>query len=269
MFKTSMAISPEPAKFAPLLFAGDWERGLETAAELGYDAVEVSLRDPQTEVVKKLRKTVRSSGLAVSAVATGQSYYNDGLSPTSPDPTIRARLLDRMKGHVDFAAPWGALVIIGGVRGTFEGEPKTHAAQRQRAVDAIGDYAEYASSQGVSLAIEPINRYETNFINTVEEALGFVGEVGAENLGVLTDTFHMNIEEVSIARSFERAGEKLGYVHFADSNRLAAGQGHIDFYELASVLRKSGYDGYICAEILPLPDSRTAAELAIDYFRSL
>lgn len=269
VFKTSMAISPEPAKFAPLLFAGDWERGLETAAELGYDAVEVSLRDPQTEVVKKLGKAVRGSGLAVSAVATGQSYYNDGLSPTSPDPTIRARLLGRMKGHVDFAAPWGALVIIGGVRGTFEGEPQTHAAQRQRAVDAIGGYAEYARSQGVSLAIEPINRYETNFINTVEEALEFIAEVGAENLVVLTDTFHMNIQEVSIAKSFERAGEQLGYVHFADSNRRAAGQGHIDFHELASVLRKSGYDGYICAEILPLPDSRTAAKLAIDYFRSL
>jgi len=241
-----MAITPEPAKFAPLLFAGDWERGLETAAELGYDAVEVSLRDPKAEVVEKLAKAVRSSGLSVSAVATGQSYYNDGLSPTSPDPSVRARLLGRMKGHVDFAAPWGALVIIGGVRGTFEGEPQTQ-----------------------SLAIEPINRYETNFINTVEEALEFIAEVGAENLVVLTDTFHMNIQEVSIAKSFERAGEQLGYVHFADSNRRAAGQGHIGFYELASVLRKSGYDGYICAEILPLPDSRTAAKLAIDYFRSL
>jgi sugar phosphate isomerase/epimerase len=269
VFKTSMAITPSPAKFAPLLFAGDWERGLETAADLEYDAVEISLRDPQAEVVKKLGKTVRRSGLAVSAVATGQSYYNDGLSPTGTDPSIRAELFDRMKGHVDFVAPWGAMVIIGGVRGTFEGEPKTHAAQRQRAVEAIRGYAEYASSQGVSLAIEPINRYETNFINTVEEALEFIEEVGAENLVVLTDTFHMNIEEVSIAKSFERAGEQLGYVHFADSNRLAAGQGHIDFHELSSVLRKIGYGGYICAEILPLPDSRTAAKLAIDYFRSL
>ena len=160
-------------------------------------------------------------------------------------------------------------MIIGGVRGTFEGEPKTHAAQRQRAVEATRAYAEYARSQGVSLAIEPINRYETNFINTVGEALEFIEEVGAENLVVLTDTFHMNIEEVSIAQSFQRTGEKLGYVHFADSNRWAAGQGHINFRELAVVLQEIGYSGYICAEILPLPDSRTAAKLAIDYFRSL
>jgi sugar phosphate isomerase/epimerase len=187
----------------------------------------------------------------------------------SPDPMIRAKLLDRMKGHVDFAAPWGALVIIGGVRATLEGEPETYAAQRQRAVQAIHSYAEYARSQGVLLAIEPINRYETNFINTVEEALGFIEQVGSENLVVLADTFHMNIEEVSIAKSFERAGEKLGYVHFADSNRRAAGQGHINFHELAAVLPKIGYGGYICAEILPLPDSRAAAKLAIDYFRSL
>jgi sugar phosphate isomerase/epimerase len=269
MFKTSMAISPEPARFAPLLFAGDWEQGLETAVELRYDAVEVSLRDPQSEVVKKLGKAIRSSGLALSAVATGQSYYNDGLSPMSPDPMIRAKLLDRIKGHVDFAAPWGALVIIGGVRATLEGEPETYGAQRQRAVQAIHSYAEYARSQGVLLAVEPINRYETNFINTVEEALGFIEQVGSENLVVLADTFHMNIEEVSIAKSFEHAGEKLGYVHFADSNRRAAGQGHINFHGLAAVLQKIGYGGYICAEILPLPDSRVAAKLAIDYFHSL
>jgi len=269
MFKTSMAITPTPTTFAPLLFAGDWERGLETAAELGYDAVEISLRDPQAQVVKKLEEAIRRSGLAVSGVATGQSYYMDRLSLVSLDPSVQRKLLDRMKGFVDFAAHWGALVIIGGIRGTFEGEQRIRDAQRQRAVEAVRGYAEYAKSAGVLLAIEPINRYETNFINTIEQALEFIEEVGAENLVVLADTFHMNIEEVSIANSLERAEGKLGYVHFADSNRQAPGQGHINFSELAAVLRKIGYGGYISAEILPVPDSRTAAKLAIDYFRSL
>jgi len=269
VFRTSMAITAGPAKFGPLLFPGEWERGVAAAAELGYDAVEVGVRDPALPVLRDVAGAVRAAGLVVSGIATGQSYYNDGLSPTSPDAAIRARLLDRLKGAVDFAAPWDATLFIGGVRGRLEGDAATHGTQRSRVVELVRACAEYAQPRGVRLAIEPINRYETNLINSVGEALEFIAEVGAENLVVLADTFHMNIEEVSLAGALRQAGDKLGYVHFADSNRHAAGRGHIDFGELAAVLRSMGYSGYISAEILPLPDSRTAAELAIACFRSL
>ena len=269
MFKTTMAITPAPAKFAPLLFAGDWKAGLQTALELGYDAVELSLRNPQAQVVKDLGRTIADSGLAISAIATGQSYYNDGLSPTSADPSVQATLLERMKGFVELAAPYEASVIIGGIRGTLEGDDQARAEQRKRATEAIRSYARYAEPAGVHLLIEPINRYETTFMNTVAEALSFIKEVGARNLRVLADTFHMNIEEVSLVGALKAAGEWLGYVHLPDSNRQAAGQGHIDFQELGAVLRKMDYNGYIGAEILPIPDSRTAAQLAIDFFRSL
>jgi sugar phosphate isomerase/epimerase len=269
VFKTTMAITPAPAKFAPLLFAGDWRAGLQTALELGYDAVELSLRDPQAQVVKDLGSAIAGSGLTVSAIATGQSYYNDDLSPTSADASVQGRLFERMQGFVEFAAPYGASVIIGGVRGTFEGDERARTEQRKRAVEAIRGYARCAESAGVSLLVEPINRYETNFVNTVAEALALIDEVGADNLLVLADTFHMNIEEASMPGAFESAGDRLGYVHFPDSNRLAAGQGHVDFRDLVNTLRTMGYDGYLGAEILPLPDSRTAARQAIDFFRSL
>jgi sugar phosphate isomerase/epimerase len=269
MFKTTLSISPSPAKFAPLLFAGDWERGVETAATLGYDAVEFSLRAPDADLLNAIGEAVRARGLAVSAIATGQSYYNDGLSLTSGEPDVQARLLDRMKAFIDFAAGWGGLLIIGGVRGVLTGDAMTCPDQRRRAQEAVRSYAEYAAPRGVSLAIEPINRYETNFINTIDEALQFLADVGSPNLLVLADTFHMNIEEISLSGSLMEAGSKLGYVHFADSNRHAPGQGHVDFRELARVLTLIGYTGYLGAEILPLPDSATAARLAIEYFRAL
>jgi sugar phosphate isomerase/epimerase len=159
--------------------------------------------------------------------------------------------------------------VIGGVRGTLTGSDRDRVGQYRRAVETLRRYAEHALPQKVSLVVEPINRYETNFLNTIDEALQFISEVNMDNLGVLPDTFHMNIEEVTLAESLRSAGERVLHVQFTDSNRRAAGQGHIDFHELAAVLRAAGYRGYVSTETLPLPDSRTAAQQAIEFFRTL
>lgn len=269
MFKTSMAISPAPADFAPLLFAGEWEEALGAALELGYDAIEVSVRDPSDPVVIACDRGIRANGLELSAIATGQSFYSDGWGLTTSDPVERSKLDERMMNMVDLAAPWEALVVIGGVRGVLQGSDQERRGQYGRAVESVRRYAEYAQPLGVSLAVEPINRYETNYLNTIQQSLDFVDEVGLANVGILADTFHMNIEEVDLAGSLRSAGERLLHTQFVDSNRLAAGSGHIDFEGLAEVLRQVGFQGYLSTESLPLPDSKTAARRAIEFFHSL
>jgi len=269
MFKTSMAISPTRADFAPLLFAGDWKGALDAAEELGFDAIEMSVRDPLDPAVVSCNKEARRRGIQVSALATGQSFYSDGWSLTSADPDVQAKLRSRMKRIVDLAAPWEALVVIGGVRGELTGSDHERVDQYQRAVGVVRAVAEYAATQNVALVVEPINRYETNYLNTIDDALQFIAEVDLDNIGVLPDTFHMNIEEVSMAESLRSAGRRNLHAQFTDSNRLAAGRGHIDFHELAEVLRELGYEGYLSAEILPQPDNHTAARQAIEFFRSL
>lgn len=199
MFKTSMAISPTPADFAPLLFAGDWPAALEAATELGYDAIEVSVRDPGDPAVIACNEGLRQKGLQLSAIATGQSFYSDGWAPTSDDPEVQEKLEERMRRIIDLAASWGAMVVIGGVRGTLTGSGTEQEDQYRRAVEGVRRYAQYAGAHDVSLVIEPINRYETNYINTIEDAQLFIDEVGLDNLGILPDTFHMNIEEVDLA----------------------------------------------------------------------
>jgi sugar phosphate isomerase/epimerase len=269
MFKTSMAISPTPAVFAPLLFAGDCPSALDAAVDLGYDAIEISVRDPADPAVVSCNAGLRQRGLQLSAIATGQSFYSDGWSPTSNDPEVRALLDERMRRIIDLASPWEALVVIGGVRGTLTGPDEEQAVQYQRAVIAVRGYAAYAAGQNVALVIEPINQYETNYINSIEDALQFIADVGLDDLGILADTFHMNIEEANLAVSLQSAGHRIRHVQFTDSNRLAAGRGHIDFHSLAAVLRESDYRGYISTETLPLPDSRAAAQQAIEHFRTL
>lgn len=265
----SMAVSVEPTGFSPLLFPGEPEEAVKVAVELGYDAVELSVRDPTSGAFKSTKKALHASGLRVSAIATGQSYYADGLSPTDPSSSIRSVLADRMKQIIETAAAWNSYVVIGGIRGKLNGPESSWGEQLELARSEIRGYADVARGAGVTLLIEPINRYETNFINTVAEAIAFIDSLNCANVGVLEDTFHMNIEESSLDEAIALGGARLLYVHTADSNRLAPGLGHVDFVSLAKTLGRVGYCGYLCAEILPKPDSYTAASKAVDYLRSL
>ncbi len=119
------------------------------------------------------------------------------------------------------------------------------------------------------LVIEPLNRYESDIINNADEGLAFLAEVRHAQLGLLLDVFHMNIEEPTFDGSFRlvMAAGKLWHVHLGDSNRLAPGRGHTDFGSIVSTLREIGYDGYLSAELRPLPDPDTAAEETIRHMR--
>jgi sugar phosphate isomerase/epimerase len=149
---------------------------------------------------------------------------------------------------------------------------------RRAAVERLGRHIELAAQldaavarqKGVRLALEPINRYETDLIHTVDEGLALLAEVGAaaDTLGLLLDTFHMNIEEPSITDSICRAAEANFHFHVADSNRWYPGAGHLDFAHILAVLRDEvGYEGWVSAEILPQPDAQTAARRAMERLR--
>jgi sugar phosphate isomerase/epimerase len=159
-------------------------------------------------------------------------------------------------------------MILGGVRGKLAGDPATWEAQREGAIGSMREVARYAASQGVQAVIEPINRYETNFINTAAEGLAAIEAIGEPSVKLLLDTFHMNIEEADIPETVRRAGARIGYVHFADSNRRAPGAGHTRFAEILGALAEVGYGGYVGAEILPLPDDRSAVEQAALFLRA-
>jgi sugar phosphate isomerase/epimerase len=109
------------------------------------------------------------------------------------------------------------------------------------------------------LLLEPLNRYEADDLTTLDQAAQVIRELGAPNLKLLADTFHMNIEEVDLAASLRRHAPLLGHVHLVDSNRQVPGHGHVDMKAILQALLDTGFQGYLSFEVLPLPNSRQAA----------
>ncbi|MFC2058394.1 TIM barrel protein [Chloroflexota bacterium] len=119
--------------------------------------------------------------------------------------------------------------------------------------EALNDCLNCAKEEGVLLTLEPLNRYECNFINTILEGVAFIKEIGHPQMKILADTFHMNIEDGNLQESLKMAGPLLAHVHFADSNRQFPGTGHINFKEIIDTLKYIEYNGFVSGEMLPKP----------------
>jgi sugar phosphate isomerase/epimerase len=206
--KSSIVLSTHQAKFNAVAFKGDFEGNVQKIAQLGYDGVELAIRDPNLIDADALLAVIDTHGLTVPAIGTGQAWGEEGLSFTDPDPVVRRAAIQRVRDHIPFAARTGAVIIIGLLRGIVK--PGIERAQAMGwLVQALKQCSNAAAPHGVRLALEPINRYETSLINSVPDCLGLIEDVNAENFGVLADTFHMNIEDVSIVGSLQQAGRRL------------------------------------------------------------
>ena len=266
--KTAIVVSTPGAKFAAVAIKEALDAGIRKVGRLGYDGVELAVRDPALVNTKEILKVVREAGLTVPAIGTGQAYGEEGLSMTHPEKSVRERAAARLAAQVRFAAGFGASVIIGLIRGTIY-----PGASRQDIIgwmkEGLLACAQKGAETGVGLLVEPLNRYETGLLNRAEEAVALIEELGQPNIKLLLDTFHMNIEERSIPETIRRVGPLLGHIHVADSNRHAPGEGHINFLEIIATLREVGYDGFLSVEALPVPDPDTLASSSIAHLRKL
>ena len=268
--KFSTVLSIQPTQFDAVVFKGNFNENAATIAGLGYDGLELAIRDPAQIDLAAITRTLTRHDLVVPALGTGQAYSEERLSFTDGDGEVRAAAVARIKAHIRLAAELKAVVILGLIRGRTP--PHIERTQAMAwLVTAMGDCAEAADREDVQLVIEPINRYETDLINSIEEGLGLLARVGAgsRTLGLLPDTFHMNIEEPSITASLRRAAPYIFHFHVADSNRWYPGAGHLDFRNILALLRdEAGYDGWVSAETLPYPDIGTAAAQGLRHLQA-
>jgi 5-keto-L-gluconate epimerase len=264
----SIVLSTQPAQFQAATFKGDLETNLAQIASLGYDGVELAIRDPKLIDLAQLDSLVRKYNLHVPAIGTGQAWGEERLSFTDPDPDNRHAAIERIKSHIPVAVHFGAAIIIGLIRGIVR--PGVDESQAMAwLIHALRECSNAASLQGIRLALEPINRYETTLINNTGQGLELIERVGADNFGLLLDTFHMNIEEPIVEESIRRCGKHIFHFHVADSNRWYPGAGHLDFKSILDELFSNGYQGWVSSEFIPQPDAETAALKGITYLRQL
>jgi sugar phosphate isomerase/epimerase len=233
-----------------LVYAGEpIEKSIKRVAKYGYDAIEL-VGEPSQHDTAEVRNLCNAEGIAVSSICS--IFFGPERDLVAIDKTMRAKGVGYAKSVVDFGHAVGAPIINVAPSPVGKTSPATGRKEEWKyAVDSIREIADHAAQANMRVCLEPWNRYETYFINRLDQALDLADAVGRKNLGVMGDTFHMNIEDGSIEAAMRNAGDKLFHVHFADSSRAAPGCGHIDFKPIIQALVDMKYDGYVAFELLP------------------
>lgn len=241
------------------------ETTFQRLSRCGFDGIEL-VGEPDRYCPSDVRRLCGKYNLGVLSIAGMYPWPTRERDLANPDPEVREKAVAYLRKCVDFACDVGAHLIIvvpsaaGKTRPVgdhWDGEAWENAYRDEwaYAVESVRQAARYAGERGVLLAIEPINRYESYLVNTAEQGMRFISEVGSESVKLHLDTFHMNIEESDPIRAVRSAGDSLVNVHISDSNRQAVGRGHFDFGALMRTLKEMGYDGPLTLEPLPpVPD---------------
>ena len=233
---------------------------LKTVADLGYDGIEVSLLGMSDERAAALGKSVREFGLEVTC--------SDGLSIekdiTSPDAAIREAGIEYLKWAIRTTALIGSRGLAGVLYapwGVYD--PANKAIRAERSAAAFSAVESELESFDVTLGIEAINRFETDLVNTSAEAVAMARASGSKRVGVLLDTFHLNIEEKNIEQAITSATDKLVHFHVSDNDRGVPGSGHVPWDKVKLALNKIQYDGWIVAEMFVIAGNPASKDLNI------
>lgn len=245
-----------------------WESPLATdhvepladkAAQLGCAVLELACEDPALLDFPKVRDLLAERGLA--PIVCGA--FGPGRDISSDDSGARAGGMAYIRRLIDAAAVVGAELVCGPMysqtgkaRLLPDGERR---AERQRAAAALRELADYAAERNVRLALEPLNRFETDMINTARQGMDFLAEVDHPAVGLHLDTFHMHIEEKSSADAIRLAGQRLFHFHACENDRGVPGTGQVAWAEIAAALRDIGYRGPVVIESFT-PAVRTIAQ---------
>jgi D-psicose/D-tagatose/L-ribulose 3-epimerase len=233
-----------------MVWSGTWgakesEFAIASTREAGYDLIELPAFSPASMDLDAIVRSLQAHDLEVTC-SLGLGFHND---INSEDPECVARgeqtLNEALSMCRDVGSKYLGGVIFSALAPYLE-MPTAKSRENSQAV--IGRLAEKARASGITLGLEFVNRYESNLLNTSAQTVEYIRELGADNVVVHLDSYHMNIEENNFRDPVFDAGDLLGYVHIGENHRGYLGEGHIDFAELFGALAEHGYDGVITFE---------------------
>ncbi|GGG60644.1 sugar phosphate isomerase/epimerase family protein [Paenibacillus radicis (ex Gao et al. 2016)] len=220
---------------------------LQSIKEWGFDGVELAADSMDAGDAKAFGLILKELGLGCTAIAALDASVAD---PASRDSRLRDNALATLKQAISNTHLMGAEVLCGPLfqgLGRFTGQgPQTD--EWNYAVETLREAGRFAAELGVRLALEPINRFEMYLVNTLEEGVRFVKQVGLPNVGLLADTHHGNIEELNVPDAWRQAAAHIIHVHISENNRGVPGSGHAVTEEIFDVLKEIGYDGWLTIE---------------------
>lgn len=244
---------------------------LDRVAEIGYEGIELQTRDTGAFDGAGFARMARDAGLTITAVSTGPVGTVDGLYLMSPDAAIRERTIERFTDALNLAAQYGVHATIGNLRGFAKWAPD-RATGIGWFREALERLLEVSERVGAPILLEPQNRYQTDVLNTVSQALAFIDALGGPPQLILeVDLYHMALEEKSVLAALveARASGRTNYVQLGDSNRLAPGWGSFNWVNIIETLRATKYDGWLAMEFTQKPDSETCAKHAYAFIQPL
>ncbi|HEY0580930.1 MAG TPA: sugar phosphate isomerase/epimerase family protein [Chloroflexota bacterium] len=264
-----MMATPELAG-QPMSWVGDYQHIMSRVAEIGYQGVELQVRNPAEFDGQALAGCAQQCGLEIVAVSSAALGTDDNLYLMSPEADIRRQAIERYKTVLELAASYGVDASIGRFRGWARWAPDRQTAEGWFRA-ALDELVPVAERLGNRIVLEPQMRFIGDFLNTIAETLAFINSYGSPTLMFEADLFHQNMEEKSLLGAIV-AGQRSGRMSFfqvSDTNRLAPGWGHYNWVDIVEVLKASGYDGWLSMEHAQTPDSESAARQAFSHLSPL
>ncbi len=219
---------------------------LQSVQRIGYDGVEVPIFDLDRVSWARWSQRLDDIGLQRTANTVVAPEHN----PVSPDRAIREAAYQHMQSVVDCCVAVGSSLLCGPHQvalGVFTGRGAT-TEEWKRSVEHLQRVAEYASGAGVVIAVEAANRFELYHLNTLDQAIRFVDDVGHSNCRIHLDTFHAHIEEKRPADAIRRAGSRIAHVHISENDRGVPGTGSVAWSDTFAALHQIHYDGWLTVE---------------------
>ncbi len=227
----------------------------------GFDGVELPMFNPDGYPGKTIRRALEDNGLGL----TFCSIVPGGMSLVDADANARANGLEHIRKILYLAAEMGCETVAGPIYspvGYLPGRRRT-TVEWQNAIESYHTLGKTLDECNVNLAIEPLNRFETFFLNTAADGVALCEAVNHPRIGLLIDTFHSNIEEKSIAEAYRTAGRHLKHVHTCENDRGIPGSGHVEWEPVFDAIRSTGYNNYLTIESFGfnMPDISAAAAI--------